>query len=261
MLYDSHNHLQSLRFGQPATDLIAAMKHVGVTGCVVNATQEADWGNVQVLAEQFPDFVRPAYGVHPWFADTISEGWEERLRKLLCDNQHATVGEVGVDGWVSAPDLEVQRVVFAKQVAIAVELDRVMTVHCLKAWDILFQLMDVANAWPEKFLMHSFGGSIEVAQRLLKRGAWFSFSGYFLHTRKRKVLEVFKQLPKNRILLETDAPEMAPPEDLIVFPLEGEAVNHPANLGAIAAAFEKEMGEGTLERVAENRQCFWGLHS
>ena len=212
------------------------MKDVGVTGCVVNATQEADWGKVRLLAEQFPDFVRPAYGVHPWFADTDSDGWEERLRNLLRENKHASVGEIGLDGWVKAPSMAVQRVVFAKQVAIAADLKRVMTVHCLKAWDQLFRLMDENDAWPEKFLMHSFGGSIEVAQRLLKRGAWFSFSGYFLQSRKQKVLEVFKRLPRNRILLETDAPEMAPPLELIEFPINGD-LNHPANLGAIAILY------------------------
>jgi TatD DNase family protein len=258
VLYDSHNHLQSLRFGRPATDLIATMKDVGITGCMVNATQEADWEKVKFLAAQFPDFVRPAYGVHPWFADTVSEGWEERLRKLLLENEYATVGEVGVDGWINQPSLELQRAVFVKQVAIAVELDKVMTVHCLKAWDELFQLMDAADAWPQKFLMHSFGGSIEVAERLLKRGAWFSFSGYFLQSRKQKVLEVFKRLPKDRILLETDAPEMAPPLELMEFPIEGD-LNHPANLEAIAKAFEKAMGPEILELVSANSKRFWNL--
>lgn len=258
MLFDSHNHLQNTRFGKPVGDLIAEMKAVGVSGCVVNATRESDWEAVRGIAREFPDFVRPAYGVHPWFADTVEEGWEERLRNLLREDARASVGEIGVDGWVSSPSLEVQREVFAKQVAIAVELDRVMTVHCLKAWDELFRLMDTAEAWPEKFLMHSFGGSIEVAERLLKRGAWFSFSGYFLHSRKRKVLEVFKRLPMERTLLETDAPEMAPPQEFIKFPLDGEW-NHPANLGAIAAAFENELGAGTLERVIENSSRFWGL--
>lgn len=258
MLYDSHNHLQSPRFGQNAADLIAAMKGVGVSGCVVNATQEADWGKVRVLAEQFPDFVRPAYGVHPWFADTVAEGWEERLRSMLLEDARASVGEIGVDGWVSAPEMAVQREVFAKQIAIAADLGKIMTVHCLKAWDELFRLLDEADAWPEKFMMHSFGGSIEVAERLLKRGAWFSFSGYFLQTRKQKVLDVFKHLPKDRILLETDAPEMAPPSELMEYPLEGD-LNHPANLGAIAKAFEKAMGPGTLELVFENSKRFWDL--
>jgi TatD DNase family protein len=72
------------------------------------------------------------------------------------------------------------------------------------------------------------------------------------------VLEVFKRLPRNRILLETDAPEMAPPLELMKFPI-GEEVNHPANLRAIAEAFEKEMGVGILEEVIENSNLFWGL--
>ncbi|MES2982313.1 MAG: TatD family hydrolase [Verrucomicrobiota bacterium] len=258
MLFDSHNHLQSARFRKPVGELIAEMKAVGISGCVVNATRENDWEVVRRIAREFPDFVRPAYGVHPWFADTVEEGWEERLRNFLREDARASVGEIGVDGWVSSPGMEVQREVFSKQVEIAVELDRMMTVHCLKAWDELFLLMDESGAWPEKFLMHSFGGSIEVAQRLLKRGAWFSFSGYFLQPRKMKVLEVFKQLPKDRILLETDAPDMAPPQELIKFPLS-EGANHPANLAAIAQTFEKELGQGIFEQIAANGKCFWNL--
>lgn len=256
MLLDSHNHLQSARFGKPADDLIAEMKSAGISGCVVNATRESDWEAVRNIAKGFPDFVRPAYGIHPWFADTAKEGWEGRLKKLLLEDPRAGVGEIGIDGWVDSPVLETQREVFAKQVAIAVELQRVITVHCLKAWDGLFEMMEAADAWPEKFLMHSFGGSIEVAERLMRRGAWFSFSGYFLQARKRKVLEVFKQLPKDRILLETDAPEMPLPQELVEFPLS-EGINHPANLRAIAEAFEHEMGVGILAQIAENSRRFW----
>lgn len=103
--------------------------------------------------------------------------------------------------------------------------------------------------------MHSFGGSIEVAQRLIKHGAWFSFSGYFLQERKAKVLEVFKHLPQDRILLETDAPDMMPPSDLVKFPLS-EGVNHPANLGAIAEAFEKKWAKERLSRSLRTVNVF-----
>ena len=234
------------------------MRSVGISGCVVNATRESDWEVVREIAGKFPEFVHPAYGVHPWFADTVEVDWEERLRKLLSEDARASVGEIGIDGWVDSPRMDVQREVFNKQVAIAVELDRVMTVHCLKAWDELFKLIDETDAWPKKFLMHSFGGSIEIAERLLQYGAWFSFSGYFLQTQKRKTLEVFNRLPIERILLETDAPEMAPPQELMNFLLDGE-YNHPANLGEIAVAFETEMGVGILEEVVENSKLFWGL--
>jgi len=116
--------------------------------------------------------------------------------------------------------------------------------------------MDEVPEWPEKFLMHSFGGSIEIAERLLKKGAWFSFSGYFLQERKRKVLEVFRKLPHDRILLETDAPEMMPPGGFVKFPL-GENINHPANLRAIAEALGEELGAGPMTRIRENGRHFW----
>jgi TatD DNase family protein len=256
VLFDSHNHLQSGKFGLAPRALIEQMREVGVSGCVVNATREEDWKAVRNIAREFPNFVRPAYGVHPWFADTVKTGWQERLREMLNDDPSASVGEIGVDGWVSSPAMEIQQPVFREQIQIAVELGRPVTIHCLKAWEELFDEIDQADAWPEKFLMHSFGGSIEIAQRLMKHGAWFSFSGYFLQERKVKVLEVFKQLPKDRILLETDAPDMMPPSDLVKFALS-EGVNHPANLGAIAEAFEKELGEGTIEQIAENGKRFW----
>lgn len=258
MLFDSHNHLQSAKFGKPVGVLIAEMRAAGINGCVVNATREDDWEAVAALAREFPGFVFPAYGIHPWHADTAAEGWELRLRERLLADPTASVGEVGVDGWVESPPIEVQIGVFVKQAEIAAEMGRVMTVHCLKAWEELFAAMDQASAWPEKFLMHSFGGSIEVAERLAKKGAWFSFSGYFLHERKRKALEVFRRLPKDRILLETDAPDMMPPEDFVKFPL-GEGVNHPANLRSIAGAFERETDEGMLGRIERNGMRFWGI--
>lgn len=257
MPFDSHNHLQSELLEKRPGNIVKAMKNAGVSGCVVNATCEENWDSVTALAEEFSDFVIPAYGIHPWKADSARGGWEERLKRRLEAEPRATVGEIGVDGWVDSPTMDVQREVFVKQVRIAVEAERIMTVHCLKAWEELFSVMGELSEWPEKFLMHSFGGSIEVAERLLKKGAWFSFSGYFLQRRKHKVLEVFRQLPRERILLETDAPEMMPPGEFVEFPLKNGA-NHPANLRAIAAAFEKQLGAGILEQIAHNSEEFWG---
>lgn len=256
MLFDSHNHLQSGKFGRPVGEMIAEMKDAGITGCVANATREDEWEAVAALAREFPGFVLPAYGIHPWYADTAAEGWELRLRERLLSDPRASVGEVGVDGWVEAPGRDVQFGVFVKQAEIAAELGRAMTVHCLKAWEELFAAMDQAAAWPEKFLMHSFGGSIEVAERLAKKGAWFSFSGYFLHERKARVLDVFRRLPKDRILLETDAPDMIPPHDFVKFFLR-EGVNHPANLRIIAEAFERETQKGMLVQIGRNGREFW----
>jgi len=254
---DSHNHLQDSRLGEPAV-IVRAMRAAGVTACVANATQEADWPEVARLAKEFPDFVAPAFGIHPWRAATILPGWQERLGDLLVEFPTASIGECGLDGWIEAPSLAGQEPVFLEQIRMAKRLNRPLTIHCLKAWGPLFDAFK-KEAPPEKFLMHSFGGSAEIAARLRRLGGYFSFSGYFLQQRKAATLEVFRQIPADRLLLETDAPDMLPPASAIHHPLPG-GHNHPANLPAIAAGLAAGLGitaaELSRRTLANHRRLF-----
>jgi TatD DNase family protein len=236
---DAHNHLQDTRLGDSAP-VIRAMKAVGVRQCVVNATCEEDWPHVAALAAANPDFVFPAFGIHPWQAHTTTEGWSDRLTTLVEKFPQASIGECGLDRWISSPPLDLQIPVFNDQLRVAREMDRPITIHCLKAWDALFEVF-AASPPPPRFLMHSFGGSIEIARRLIPLGAFFSFPGYFLSERKSAMIEVFRQLPTDRILLETDAPDMLPPETFITHPLP-EKLNHPANLPVIGTALAAALG-------------------
>jgi len=243
---DSHNHLHDARLGD-AVPVIAAMKAAGVGWCVVNATCEADWPAVETLARAHPDFIVPAFGIHPWKAHTATDGWCERLALLLEKNPQATLGECGLDKWVAFPPMEAQLPVFRTQLALSRETGRPLTIHCLKAWGLLLE--ELAANPPPRFLMHSFGGSIETARQLIPLGAWFSFSGHFLHRRKAAALEIFRQLPRDRILLETDAPDMLPPAEIIRHPLP-ENLNHPANLPAIGRALAAVLGMPADELAA-----------
>lgn len=234
---DSHNHLADPRFaGFP--DVWETARAAGVSRMIVNATCEADWPAVENLASLHPESIVPAFGIHPWKAHLAAPGWETRLAVLLEKHPRATIGEIGIDGWVSSPGREIQSPVFEIQLRLARELRRPCTIHCLKAWEPLFDSFS-REAPPERFLLHSFGGSWETARRLLPLGAWFSLSGYFLQPRKAKVLDVFRRLPADRILLETDAPDMLPPREIITHPAGN--LNHPANLPAIGTALAKEL--------------------
>lgn len=250
---DAHNHLHDARLGDPAP-VIAAMREAGVTRCVVNATCEADWPRVEALALAHSGFVIPAFGIHPWQAHTAADGWLDRLAALLERHPHAALGECGLDRWVDSPSLDVQAPVFDAQLRLARELDRPLVVHCLKAWQALFDAFD-REAPPRRFLLHSFNGSLETARRLLPLGAYFSFSGYFLHERKAAIVETFRQLPPDRVLLETDAPDMLPPAEQIRQPLP-DAANHPANLPAIAAAYAQRTGCPLKTLAARNAENF-----
>lgn len=254
LLFDSHNHLQ--RFHDPGR-IIAEMREAGIAGCVVNGTRESDWETVARLAEQYPDFVRPAFGLHPWYAAARSEEWLTQLEGWLDRFPGASVGEIGLDGWIEGPSLDEQSQVFLPQLALARERGLPATIHALKAWEPLFDAF-TREAPPEKFLLHSFGGSSELVARLVPLGASFSFSGYFLQPRKAKVLEAFKSVPPERLLLETDAPEMMPPAEYVSHPLEG--MNHPANLPRIAEGLAAHLGmlvASLAEVTAGNHRSFF----
>jgi TatD DNase family protein len=204
--------------------------------------------------------VLPAFGIHPWRAQTASPGWQERLAMRLDQDPRASIGECGLDRWISSPSLEIQTPIFRDQLRIAREMERPLTIHCLRAWEALFESL-AASPPPPRFLMHSFGGSIETARRLIPLGAFFSFPGYFLSERKSAMIEVFRQLPTDRILLETDAPDMTPPECFITHALP-DGHNHPANLPAIGAALATALGTtaaALAEITTHNADRFLGL--
>ena len=210
---DAHNHLQDARFVDRDA-IIRASREVGIEKCIVNATREDDWSKVENLAAAYPDFIIPAFGIHPWHAHTANPGWQERLSALLIKHPQSSVGECGLDRWIDSPSIEIQLPIFIEQLRIASELNRCATIHCLRAWEPMFDAFKQESP-PKKFLLHSFNGSIETACRLIPLGARFSFSGHFLKPEKSKTLDVFRELPHDRILLETDAPDMLPPSRFI----------------------------------------------
>jgi TatD DNase family protein len=252
---DAHNHLQDPRLGDPEP-VVSAMRAAGVRQCVVNATCEADWPTVEALSLAHLDWVIPSFGIHPWHAHHVLPGWQERLETLLEKHPRAGLGECGLDQWVSSPSIGQQLPVFLDQLKIARRLERPLTVHCLKAWGRLIDTF--AKSAPPRFLMHSFGGSIEIARRLIPLGARFSCSGHHLHPRKAAALEIFRQVPEERIMVETDAPDMAPPECARTHSLPG-ILNHPANLSQIGCQLAERLGMTSQDFAAltTSNTAFW----
>ncbi|MDC0088102.1 TatD family hydrolase [Akkermansiaceae bacterium] len=235
---DAHNHLQDSRFDDVRKDVIAEMLQSGVKKCVVNGTSPDDWEKVASLASEYPDLIIPSFGLHPWKAPT--DDWYDLLLHYLDTTANACIGECGLDRWIDDYDIEEQTETFIQQLDLATERNLPLSIHCLKAWGALLDILE-SRPLPERgFLLHSYGGSAELVPRLAKLGAYFSISGYFLHPRKRKVIEAFQQVPRDRLFIETDAPDMLPPEHLITHPLKGE-VNHPANIAALYLEFSKHL--------------------
>ena len=232
MWLDAHNHLHDPRLPATGAAAIAALRDSGVEMAVVNGTSPADWPAVATLAARFPDFIRPAFGLHPWKVATAPAGWLADLERLLEDNPKASVGEIGLDQWIPNPDIDAQRAAFRSQWELAAALDRAVSVHCLKAWDVLFPLIKELAPRPGRVLIHGFTGPPELARSLVRHGFLLGFGGHALTPRKSAAREAFRQIPLEHILLETDAPDMPAPENLRTHFLPDRALNHPANLAA-----------------------------
>lgn len=212
MLFDAHNHLQDPRLDPWRNALLASLQRHNIAGLVVNGTCEADWPAVAALARD-EACVQPSFGLHPWHLAGRSADWLARLEDALVEFPSAGVGEFGLDRWMQAPDVPAQRECFLAQLALAVRLDRPATIHCLRAWGMLEELLRDATRPARGFLLHSYGGPAEMVPVFARLGAYFSISPGFAHSAKAGKLAVFQHVPLERLLIETDAPDMAPPKE------------------------------------------------
>jgi TatD DNase family protein len=260
---DAHNHLHDARLLPHRAQILAELSRLNVTRAVVNGTRENDWDAVAALAAA-ESFVLPSFGLHPWRVAQRTPDWLNALRRQLAAHPEAGIGEIGLDRWVKGHDLELQKEMFLAQMEIAAAENRPATIHCLQAWGALWDLIEHRPVPACGFLLHAYGGPSEMVKGFVERGARFSFNPYFLHERKADQREVFRQIPLDRLLIETDAPDMLPPDDLNRFVLSDETgapINHPAN---IALAYDslaqiRAMPVGELaEQVGENFSRLFG---
>lgn len=262
-LSDSHCHLQDPRLDSGLHAMLIDARSLGITRWMVNATRESDWDAVTRLANCEPG-ISAAYGLHPWWQKERSPDWAARLENLLRANPEATIGETGLDRWMAAPDLQDQTAVLDAHLELGRILERPLTLHCLKAWPDLATALKRHPASKRGFLLHSYSGPEAEVPWWVRAGAYFSVSPGFLHPRKARQRATFKAVPLERLLLETDAPDMAPPEALAIRKVAGEserALNHPANLRLCleAMAADRDLPPQKLAaQIEENARRLWG---
>lgn len=229
---DAHCHLHDKRLVACA-DLMAECAARGVSAWVVNGTCLDDWGAVRDYAASHPGVI-PSFGWHPWFLENLPEDWCEQLVMAL-DSTRAAVGEIGLDSWRKPFDRELQERVFSAQLQIAAERNLPVSIHGLRAWDRVLSILKRSSRPACGFLLHSYGGPASLIEPFAELGAYFSCPGFFLRRGNEGKLALFKGIPLERLLIESDAPDQALPEELdeyrVTFPGETKRVNHPANIG------------------------------
>ena len=233
---------------------------MGVRLAVVNGTSPKDWFDVKGLAARH-SWMIPSYGVHPWFLSDLTPSWKSDLARVL-DEGPAALGEIGIDYWKEGIDRELQRTVFLEQLTIARVRNIPVTIHGLKAWTDLSTLLEKHGAPEVGFLLHSYSGPIELIEKFTRLGAYFSCAPSFFAPSRAAQLEVFKAVPLERLLPETDAPDQAPPTELQRATCqEDKRLNHPANISLVydgLARMTRLPAEKLSALLLENAQRLFG---
>jgi TatD DNase family protein len=242
-------------------EVAAACMSLGITHSVVNGTSPADWPEVTRLAEGH-DWIVPSYGVHPWYLGGLPETWKPQLLAAL-DARPSALGEIGIDFWREGIDRSLQERIFLEQLEVARDRDLPVSIHGLKAWDRLLQLLTTHGAPSAGFLLHSYSGPEHLIDPFVRLGGYFSCAPAFFATARAKKLAVFAKVPRERLLPETDAPDQGPPRELDRYGLsfEQSPINHPGSICMVYEGLSALVGvpiEILMEQFEQNFTRLFG---
>ena len=205
-IFDSHAHYDSDAFEADRKELLSALPSQGVCGIINCGSDMASSISSLELADEF-DFVYAACGIHPHEAVSCQQGYLPVLKKLCMEEKCVAVGEIGLDYHYDFSPRDKQKQVFEQQILLAKELDLPVIVHDREAHEDTLELL---KRYKPKGVVHCFSGSPEMAAELIKIGMYIGISGVITFKNAKKLPDVVKMLPMDKLLLETDAPYLAP---------------------------------------------------
>ena len=252
MLFDTHAHLDDRAFDCDREALISGLREKGIAlvmnpGCSLESSK-----NAVALAKKYP-FLYAAVGSHPDAADEVDEAVLNEYRILCREEKVKAIGEIGLDYHYEDIPREIQKKAFRMQMALAQEVGLPVIIHQREA---LADCLEILGNFPQvKGVFHCFSGSAQTARELTAQGWYVGFTGVLTFKNARKALEAAKAVPKDRIVLETDCPYMAPE------PYRGRR-NDPGYLYRMAEVLGKLLGitpEETQELTLQNGKRLYGI--
>lgn len=205
-IFDTHSHYDDEKFNPDREELLDSLQGQGVSyivscGCDI-ATTEFN----QRLSQKY-NYIYYASGFHPENLEGAELSDLNKIKALAQDRKCTAIGEIGLDYHWMASSKERQKEFFIRQIELAKELDMPVIVHDRDAHGDTF---DILKETKPKGVLHCFSGSKEMAREIIKLGMYIGLNGVATFKNARKSLEVVKEIPIERLVLETDCPYLAP---------------------------------------------------
>ena len=242
MLIDTHTHIDMENFADRFDEVMQTAKDYGVEKVVIPGVEPSGFDRIIKLCEEYPD-IYGAVGVHPEELNSYNEEAENKIKELLKHKKIIAVGEIGLDYYWDKSQIEKQKEIFERQILIAKQAQKPILVHDREAHLDSFEILKKSNAAETGVVMHCFSGSPEFAQQCINEGFYIAIGGVVTFKNAKKVKEVAKTVPLDKLLLETDAPYMTP------VPFRGKE-NQPAYVKFVAEEIAQLRGV-SFEEIAE----------
>ena len=244
MIIDTHSHLYAEEFQEDRLEVLQRAQQTGIGAILLPNIDTDSIGPLEQLADSSPICV-PMMGLHPTY---VKENWQQELAAIeaqlfAAPERYCAVGEIGIDLYWDDAFLEAQKEVFRTQVQWAKKLKLPIAIHVRKAFEELFAVLD--SEWTPELsgVFHCFTGSKEQVQRVLKYQNFYFGIGGVLTYKNAGLAEVVKEIPLDKLLLETDAPYLSP------VPFRGKR-NEPAYLSEVVCKLHEVLGLSVAELEA-----------
>lgn len=207
MLFETHVHFDDKRYNEDRNEEILRCYENNVTKIVnIGADLQSSRNSVE-LSKKY-DFVYASVGVHPHDVKDMTQQDLEEIKQLSKNKKVVAIGEIGLDYFYEYSDKESQRKWFIKQLELAKELELPVVIHSRDADNECYEI--IKNNCFTPAVIHCFSGSLELARKYVELGHMIGVGGVVTFKNSKKLVEVVKGIPLDKILLETDAPYLTP---------------------------------------------------
>lgn len=207
-MIDTHSHIYGPEFDDDRAEVLQRARLTGVDKVLLPNINEESIARMLQVAKEYPDMCYPMMGLHP---EDVKEDWAQVLDRMEMQlDGMIAVGEVGLDFYWDATFRKEQIEAFERQICWAVERNLPLVIHMRKAEQELLEVMERHKSDGLRGVFHCFGGSKETASRMLKHEGFVLGIGGVVTFKNSRLAETLRHVPLDRIVLETDAPYLAP---------------------------------------------------
>lgn len=254
MLFDTHAHLNAIQYDEDLAEVIERAKSEQVTDIVVVGFDRDTIKRAMELTDQY-EMIYAAVGWHPVDAIDMTDEDLEWIRELASHPKVVAIGEMGLDyHWDKSPK-DIQKEVFRRQIRLAKEVKLPIIIHNRDATEDVVTILQEENASEIGGIMHCFTGSYEVAKQCMDMNFYLSFGGPVTFKNAKKPKEVVKEIPIDRLLIETDCPYLTP------HPFRGKR-NEPSYVKYVAeqiAELREMQYEDLARKTSDNAKKLFGI--